>query len=110
MVRREVNCDGCDQACRRDVLYVMFDYTLASHDVCGDCLEAMSRTCPLCDMSFTLDCFEDNELVCRFCQEEEDDSDYEPHPLDGESDSNTDSDTDSDLETDSDSEDDDLIR
>jgi hypothetical protein len=41
-------------------------------------------------MTLTHECFEDNEIVCIFCLDEEDDEDYVPNSDDEEGDTDTD--------------------
>lgn len=49
------------------------------HSVCAECAQDVARSCPCCEMTLTHECFEDNEIVCIFCLDEEDDEDYVPN-------------------------------
>jgi hypothetical protein len=60
------------------------------HDLCANCFFVVSRDCPVCERSLTRECFGDNELVCIFCLEDEDDPDYVPNSDDEGDDTDTD--------------------
>lgn len=95
-------CDACNR--KTDTPWVCFDIHMTCYNVCEGCVTEVASTCTACEMTLTHECYEDNENVCIFCLQEEDDPDYEPSPYDGETDSDTDSD---DLDSDACTDDDD---